>query len=133
MEKLAESYKVSGMIYKLHQRTEHKAWYCCNLTGNTIHEVFVIKVYAKGELYGRSYPERESKPSDNSFGKTAWSISGVGGYERAKKCYEALDDLIRESPELTEGLSGQSEDDDVLIESGVEEETAEGGCGFTVS
>ena len=92
MEKLAESYKHDGMVFVLRERTDRKAWYECKQKGYTIHEVFLIKVYPAGEMFGRMYPEREAPPCNEDFGNTAWCTTS--GEDRAKSAYENLDSVI---------------------------------------
>lgn len=109
MERLGETYKNSGMIFRLKERTEKKAWYVCRLTGSEIHEVFVIPVYEAGEMFGKMYPQRENRPGNEMFGKTAWCITGRDAEARARISYEALDDLIKEGVQVDP--AGESEEE----------------------
>jgi len=38
------------------------------------HELFLVKILQEGEVFGIMMPERESYPSTENFGITAWSV-----------------------------------------------------------
>ena len=85
MQKLEESYTSHGNVFTLVKRGENKAMFKSN---NGIVEVFKIKILPAAEIYGREYPERESSPSDEDFGKIAWCYSS--DYEAAENKYNSL-------------------------------------------
>ena len=85
MQKLEENYTSHGNVFTLVKRDENKAMFRSN---NGIVEVFKIKILPAAEIYGREYPERESSPSDEDFGKVAWCYSS--NYEAAENKYNSL-------------------------------------------
>jgi hypothetical protein len=89
MKKLEEKVEITGtgipnLTATLIERTRQKAIY---LRSDDIYEVFKIKIHPPAELYGRSYPEREAYPSNEDFGKTAWTYTSL---EKARKKYKKI-------------------------------------------
>lgn len=85
MQKLEDSYTSHGRVFKLVKREETKAMF---KSDDGVVEVFKIKILPAAEIYGRSYPERESSPSDEDFGKIAWCYSS--DYKAAEIRYQSL-------------------------------------------
>ena len=69
MQKLGLKLQNNGTISEQVKRTKNCALY---KTGRGDFEVFKIKVSPAQEIYGKEYPERETYPSNEDFGKTAW-------------------------------------------------------------
>jgi len=66
---------------KLIERTREKAIY---LRSDDVYEVFRVQITPSGEMFGRWYPERETYPCNEDFGKTAWTFRTL---ERARDKY----------------------------------------------
>jgi len=90
MKKLDEKYRKNEYEYRLHTRAEKKAIYYQYL-GNRLlgYEVFKILVREASfsTLLNRHLPASEKFPSNEDFGKTAWSFSFE---DRAMKKYNQL-------------------------------------------
>lgn len=84
MIKLEDEYKAGGMCFRLVKRVGDVCWY---KTVNGVHEVFKVKVYPAGEMFGRVYPEREAVPGNEEWGKDAWSTMHE---ERAEAIFNEL-------------------------------------------
>ena len=69
MKQLENEYTAHNRVYKLVKRTDKVAMF---KSDDGVVEVFKIKILPATEIYGREYPERESSPSDEDFGKIAW-------------------------------------------------------------
>ena len=78
MKRLEQTLKKNGFIYRLVQRTEHVAIY--DQVGYA-YEVFKVRV-AKPWKYNPDYSELF--PSNEDFGKTAWSFGYFGDSVAAK-------------------------------------------------
>lgn len=88
MKKLLDGVRKNGFDYVLITRTETKAIYKQSFDGKIIaYEVFIVKVIKECALAGVVIPEHEKFPSDNDFGKTAWSYKQ---YYKAICKYETL-------------------------------------------
>ena len=94
MEKLPLELKKNGFDYKQVKRTEKAAMYAQYMTGGTLlisYEVFLIQEQKESDtvMWGKAihYDNKELFPSDEAFGKTAWSFQGL---ERAEKFYEGI-------------------------------------------
>lgn len=88
MKKLLYVVRKNGFDYVLITRTETKAIYQQSFEGKTIaYEVFIVKVIKECTLAGVVIPEHEKFPSDNDFGKTAWSYKD---YDSALQKYHSL-------------------------------------------
>ena len=61
---------IDGLTATLIERTENKAIYRRN---DLVYEVFRIKKAGAGEMFGKSYGDREVYPGNNDFGSTAWA------------------------------------------------------------
>ena len=88
MQKLPDKIKISGIginiTATLVERTTSKAIY---LRSDNIYEIFKIKITPKNEVFGKTYPERESYPSNEDFGKIAWTFRTL---KKAKELYDNL-------------------------------------------
>lgn len=60
---------IPSLKAKLIKREGNFCWY---QRSDGIHEVFIVQVTPEGEMFGRLYPERETYPCNEDFGKTAW-------------------------------------------------------------
>ena len=85
MKQLDNEYAAHGRTYKLVKRTNKVAMF---KSSDGVVEVFKIKILPPAEIYGREYPERESTPSDEDFGKIAWCYSSNS--KKAELKYEEL-------------------------------------------
>lgn len=98
MQRLAKEILKNQHRYELVERTFHKAIYAMydgdKLIGS---EIFKIKVYEEGELYGKMYPKREAFPGKEDFGKTAWC--SWGSIESAMEAYHNLEIKIKKLDE----------------------------------
>lgn len=52
-----------------------------------VYEIFSIQIETGRKVFGKTFPERESYPSNSDFGKTAWCITNR---ERAFEKYMEL-------------------------------------------
>jgi len=74
MELLQQTVEVKGtgipeLTAQCLQRNENKAIY---LRSDGVYEVFKIKIAPEEIVFGKTYPERETYPGNEDFGKTAW-------------------------------------------------------------
>lgn len=73
MQKLQDQIELKGLNQKvtstLIQRHQNL---CLYKRSDNIWEVFYPNHNKEGLLFGKHYPERESYPSNEDFGKTAW-------------------------------------------------------------
>lgn len=60
---------------------------CLYQRTDDIYEVFIPKILPAGDVFGKSYPERESYPSNEDFGRTAWCYKNI---EQAEKKFNKL-------------------------------------------
>lgn len=60
---------------------------CLYQRTDDIYEVFIPKVLPAGDVFGKHYPERESYPSNEDFGRTAWCYKNL---EMAEKKFNKL-------------------------------------------
>ncbi len=73
---LATVIKRGNMLYHQFWRQSDAAIYCAKGKGaRTEYEVFKIQVLPAGELGGRSYPLRESFPSNSEWGESGWTFT----------------------------------------------------------
>lgn len=87
MQLLPEVLKKNGMTLKQIKRNDKKALYSVTMgdEGPIVgYEVWNIVVRPAEEAFGKSYPDRESPPSNEDFGSTAWSFSSR---ERAEQLF----------------------------------------------
>ena len=93
MNTLKKELRKNGFTYKLIERTAHAAMYRAFLKDEPhSFEVFKIKIRPEGIVEGVKTPETEIFPSNESFGKFAWSFGGKNAEKNAKECYEKLKD-----------------------------------------
>ena len=78
---LSETIRKNGYLYQLLKRSDQVALYeqldpdqNMNRIG---YEVFRITIQREREFDSRHFPRKEKFPSDNDFGKTAWSIPNL--------------------------------------------------------
>ena len=76
-EKLPEVVEISGtgipgLTAKCVKRTDKKALYYRN---DNVYEVFRVIIAEATEIFGRKYPRKENYPSNEDFGKTAWTYT----------------------------------------------------------
>lgn len=75
MKRLENKVSISGtgiknLTAKLIKRVDNKA---CYLRSDGVYEVFRIGTAPEEVVFGANYPEREVYPSNEDFGKTAWT------------------------------------------------------------
>lgn len=87
MKQLENEYTAHNRVYKLVKRTDKVAMF---KSDDGVVEVFKIKVLPAAEIYGKEYPERESTPSDEDFGKIAFCYTS--NYDKAELKYKQLCD-----------------------------------------
>jgi hypothetical protein len=103
MESLSSNVKKNGFEYILEKRSQNVAMYMqCYLGGMlpVAYEVFIVRNQKEGQAVIKGatidFKAKELFPSDEEFGKTAWSFNSK---ERAEKCFEGLvkhfDDTIQ--------------------------------------
>jgi len=85
---LPEKLQKNGFEYTLVERDINRAIYKQHVGENCYYfEVFIIKTRKAGTFKGKPIPEREVFPSDECFGKSAWSCQS---YEKALIRFNAL-------------------------------------------
>jgi hypothetical protein len=89
VEKLKEVIKKNGFIYQQVRRTRFVALYQQEDIG---YEVFVIKRRKENEAFGKKYPEAEMFPSNEDFGKYAWTLRDR---QKAEEKYNWLCENLR--------------------------------------
>jgi len=73
---LATAVNRAGMVYHQFGRQSDVAIYCAKGKGPRIeYEVFKVQILPVGELGGRSYPLRESFPSNSEWGESGWTFT----------------------------------------------------------
>jgi hypothetical protein len=94
MEKLPENIKKNGFDYKQVKRTDKAAIYAQYMTGGTLligYEVFQIFEQKESDtiIAGNPihYENKELFPSDEAFGKFAWSFQSL---QRAETFFEGI-------------------------------------------
>ena len=101
--KLPETLKKNGYDYKLINRTKEKLMYSQSLDRNILgYEVFKNRIRPWREMkinwakrrndktdYSREPEWYETFPSDEAFGKTAWTFRKI---EDAQKAFDSIDD-----------------------------------------
>lgn len=110
MQKLETEFKKNGGVYRLVERTDHAAIYSRWIKNNkelknTSFEVFKIKIKPPSEINGYTYPEMEIWPSNESFGKWAWSF-GIKQKDKAYELFESIkngEDLKKETKRISFG------------------------------
>jgi len=95
MVKLKTELMKNGFRYKQIKRTNTVAMYRAYLKERNdllpcSFEVFKIKIRKSGFCMGSPTPETEVFPSNESFGKHAWSIGGLDAENRANILYNEL-------------------------------------------
>ena len=77
MERLGDIVEVSGTGISglTAKKLDRHKDVCIYERDDDVWEVFLVKVFTEGEMFGRSYPEREGYPCNEDFGKTAWCFS----------------------------------------------------------
>ena len=89
MKRLPEELRCNGYTYTLHMRGKRACIYAQHVApGKRRWEVFLIKTRPAEDIIGKSYPEREVFPSNESFGKTAWTFIKL---ENAEKAFVSLE------------------------------------------
>ena len=81
MQKLQQTLEVRGtgipgLKATLVERTDKKAIY---LRSDDVYEVFYVQVSPEEMQFGKLYPERETYPSNEDFGKMAWTYTTPEG------------------------------------------------------
>jgi hypothetical protein len=91
MKLLSEKIKRSGYTYELLKRTDKAAIYkqIPDEVESTkvYYEVFKIRISKAKVMFGVELPEKEKFPSDEDFGKSAWTCTTL---ERAEEIYERI-------------------------------------------
>jgi len=90
VQEMKETYHFNGLCQKLIKRSNNIAMYSVHLEENspiTGYEVFRIKFGKAESIRGKDYPEREVYPSNEDFGRIAWSWNS---FEKANEQYEML-------------------------------------------
>jgi hypothetical protein len=73
---LAKEIRRAEMIYQKFWRQGDVAIYCAKGKGNRIeYEVFEVQILPAQELYGKSYPLRESVPPNSEWGESGWTYT----------------------------------------------------------
>lgn len=89
--RLTNTVRKNGFVYQLLDRTEYSAIYeqIDPVHNNKVvgYEVFKILIQNERKFEGKIFPSRERFPSNEDFGKTAWSINN---YSRACNKYVAI-------------------------------------------
>lgn len=91
MRKLEQQLTKNKFLYTQLDRTDKVAIYEQKHpeAGVVSYEVFKIRIAKESVMFGVTVPEKESFPSDEAFGVTAWSIRDK---ERAFKRFKELAD-----------------------------------------
>lgn len=63
---------------------------CLYKRSDDIYEVFFVNKNKEGILFGKHYPERESYPNNEDFGRTAWCYTSE---EKARGKFYDLEQL----------------------------------------
>jgi hypothetical protein len=88
MKTLPEKLQKNGFEYTLVQRTSKRGIYTQHVSQDCYYfEVFIIKTRKAGTFKGKPIPEREIYPSDECFGKSAWTCQT---YEKAVSRFNSL-------------------------------------------
>jgi hypothetical protein len=73
---LAKVIRRAGMLYREIWRQDHAAIYCAKGEGDRIeYEVFEVQILRAGDFNGRSYPLRESFPSNSEWGQLGFTYT----------------------------------------------------------
>jgi hypothetical protein len=94
MKELAEVINRNGFVYKQIKRGDRAAIYSQIISDEEIRgnfeafEVFKIKIGKAKVVFGVELPEKEKFPSDEDFGKWAWSYTD---YSKALFKYERIE------------------------------------------
>lgn len=76
MQKLPTQFNTSGYSMEQEVRNEHGAVYRQMKGGRLVsYELIRIQIAKEGEMFGRKYPLREVYPSNEMWGKEAWTLS----------------------------------------------------------
>jgi hypothetical protein len=94
MQLLKECISKNGHIYTQLDRSECVAVYEMKTKEGILagHEVFLITVRPKRDIYGTIYPQKEAFPSNEAFGVSAWSTGLCR--ERAMNRFKLLQDHV---------------------------------------
>ena len=94
MKQLNKEITKNGFTYKLNKRNSYKAIYE-QYNGEDLisYEVFFIKVLKPSIFFGTELELREKFPSNEDFGKIAWSTRD---YNRACEIYDSIEEKIIE-------------------------------------
>lgn len=89
MEALTRHVKVNGTGGVGITATQHgrDGNVCIYQRSDRPYEVFIVQMAKEGEIMGKMYPERETYPSNEDFGKTAWCF---GDAEAAKSKFKEM-------------------------------------------
>jgi len=93
IKKLPENINRNGFVYKLVERTDKKAIYSQHSKEGKLYryEIFKTKLRKLGRYDNptdiKLYARKEAFPSDEEFGKRAWTYFK---YEDAKKAFDAI-------------------------------------------
>lgn len=88
MKILDNRVRKNGFDYYLVQRNTKSAVYEQKIYNKTIaYEVFKIKIRKEENVFGRIIEKREKFPSNEDFGKNAWTFKSL---DKAKEIYNKL-------------------------------------------
>ena len=90
LKKLPKTKNKNGFVYNLVKRSDTVAAYSQKLKGDSKisgFEVFKVKKCAGANFGGISLPPYEAFPTNEKFGKSAWSFAS---FDEAMKCYDRL-------------------------------------------
>jgi len=89
MKILSLQIRKNGFSYTQVVRTDRKAIYRQDVSPNVEYfEVFLIRTRPERTVKGKLIPAGEAFPTDEDFGKTAWSFRS---YEKALAKFKSLD------------------------------------------
>ena len=98
MKELADDINRNGYIYKQLKRTDKAALYSQSVADDRdskfeAFEVFKIKIGKAKIVFGVELPEKEKFPSDEDFGKWAWTYTD---YHKAIDRFNKIENGIEE-------------------------------------
>lgn len=104
MKELAEVINRNGYIYNQLKRSDKAAMYSQSVADKTddpesnfgAFEVFKIKIGKAKIVFGVELPEKEKFPSDEDFGKWAWTYAD---YEKANDRFNKIESGIEDEGE----------------------------------
>lgn len=73
VKKLDDEVKITGVGFSTTSTLlDRRGDICLYKRSDDVYEVFKVKVSPEREIFGKLYPERETYPSNEDFGKTAF-------------------------------------------------------------